>query len=356
MQRPWPSVAVKVPQVLDPAIDPRRAVLVCAFQAVLRTQGQQALVLREQRRHPPLLEDQHEVPVVLLAGVQHRAAGEQAVPGDHQAGLRERLLQLRRQPRERLELAVLFDLFGAPEIHRAGLFVLDALRGNRQHDAGGAEQLGLQHLVQIQRGFAVPLHQAMLAVPAVEAQHAGAVDRDHPTPQQAGGVEDLHAHQAFDHVHVEAGPGRDRDAAEEVIEGVVDGPGGLRGLGQAVEVVQDVGVAGLEIEVELAARAELEEVQGDAPPGQEAAVVLDGVGVAGVGELIEPVVEAGEEVADGQGQGGAEVYKRPRWRRRWGTWLLIRARVRSVISLRRRLRRRCSVIHWRTSASSSLGT
>jgi hypothetical protein len=48
--------------------------------------------------------------------------------------------------------------------------------------------------------------------------------------------------------------------AEEVVEGVVDRTGGLVGAGEAVEVVQDVGAKGVELEVELAAAAELAEV------------------------------------------------------------------------------------------------
>jgi len=108
---------------------------------------------------------------------------------------------------------------------------------------------------------------------------------------------------------------------EEVVKGVVNRPRRLLGLGQAVEVIQDVGVVRVQIEVELAAGAELKQIQSNPPPGQKAAVVLDGLLVACIGQAVQPGVEVREEVADGLRQAGAECYQRPCFRLRCGTWL-----------------------------------
>ena len=63
--------------------------------------------------------------------------------------------------------------------------------------------------------------------------------------------------------------------------------------------------------IELAAGAELQQVQGEAPPGQEARGVGAGLRDARVGEAVEPGVELGEEVADGLDQGAAGDQGRP---------------------------------------------
>jgi hypothetical protein len=88
-----------------------------------------------------------------------------------------------------------------------------------------------------------------------------------------------------------------------------------------------VGAAGVELEVELAAAAQLEQVQGQAPPGEEARRVGDGFGVAAVGQGLQLVVESGEEVTDGADEGLPEGQGRPFWRRRWVVWMRTRATV-----------------------------
>jgi len=113
--------------------------------------------------------------------------------------------------------------------------------------------------------------------------------------------------------------------ADEVVEGVVDGARVVVGLGQAVEVVQDVGAAGVEVEIELASAAELEEVQADTPPAQKAGLVSDRVLVPGIREPVEPLVKVGEEVAGGEGEGAAGDQGCPALRRRCVTWVRTRA-------------------------------
>ncbi len=85
----------------------------------------------------------------------------------------------------------------------------------------------------------------------------------------------------------------------------------LLGLGQTVEVGQHRGAAVAQVIIELTAGAQLEQVQGQPPPGQEACGVGASLRDARVGETVEPGVELGEEVADGLDEGPAGDYGRP---------------------------------------------
>jgi hypothetical protein len=110
--------------------------------------------------------------------------------------------------------------------------------------------------------------------------------------------------------------------ADEVIERVVDGPRPLLGLGQPVQVGQDLGASLAEVLIELATRAPLPQVQGPSPPGEEARGIGTGFRPARIREVIEPAVAWGEEVAGGLDQGPAGDQGRPALR----FWSRARAR------------------------------
>src|SRR5262249_51941492 len=110
------------------------------------------------------------------------------------------------------------------------------------------------------------------------------------------------------------------------------------------------------LEVELAAGAELEQVQAQAPPGQEAGGVEAGRLQPRIGQAVQPGVQLGEEVADGLGPGGAGDQARPAFSFSSRARARSRATVSWWISWRRALRRLCSASHERTSGSKSLGT
>ena len=116
-----------------------------------------------------------------------------------------------------------------PGASRVG--VVDELAVQRDHHARRPQQLGLQHLMQVQRLLAMPLHQAVRAVPPVEAEQAGGVEQQHRLAQQAGGVQGLHAQRALHHLVAQALPAGQRRMAEEVVERVVDRQRGLRRSG-----------------------------------------------------------------------------------------------------------------------------
>jgi hypothetical protein len=99
--------------------------------------------------------------------------------------------------------------------------------------------------------------------------------------------------------------------ADKMVQGVVDGQRRLLGLGQAVEVGQDRRATVTQVEIELAAGAELKEVQAQSPPGQKTRGVGAGLLETRVGEAVEPCVELGEEVSGGLDEGTASDQGRP---------------------------------------------
>src|SRR5262249_39180221 len=98
--------------------------------------------------------------------------------------------------------------------------------------------------------------------------------------------------------------------ADEVVERVVDRQSGLSGVGQAVEVGQDLRPVA-QLVIELASGAELEQVQSQAPPGEEAGGVGAGFLNTCVGQTLEPVVEVRETVTDGLDEGPSGAQGRP---------------------------------------------
>ena len=119
--------------------------------------------------------------------------------------------------------------------------------------------------------------------------------------------------------------------AQEVIQCVVDRPAVHPGAGQAVEVLQRAAVGG-QLGVQSPAAAQAEEEKGDAPPGHEARGVDDHRLESAIGQLVEPVVEVGEEVPDGACQQGGQLQGRPFLRLRAVVCVVTRARVNWLIS------------------------
>ena len=158
-----------------------------------------------------------------------------------------------------------------------GVGVLDELAAQRHDHARRPQQFGFQDVVEVQHLFAVALHQAVAAVPPVEADQPGGIEQQHRSAQQACGVQHLHAEQSLHALATPTLPAGQLHVADEVVEGVVNGQGSLLGLGQAVEVGQHLGAGVAQFEIELAAGAELEQIQVKPPPGEEACGVGTGV-------------------------------------------------------------------------------
>jgi hypothetical protein len=242
------------------------------------------------------IEGDDVLPVVVAAGLHHRAVGVDGVQQQAQWQLGVTLLQPPGRARERLQLAVLLG--------GVGVGVLDelAVQGDRQ--ALGRDQLGLQHVVVVQRLLPVLLFQAVGAVAAVEAQLPGAVEDGQEVAHQPAPVQRLHAHQAPDHLPPQRGQRRSGHAAQEVVEGVGVGHRLLLPAGQGVEVGQRLGA--VQLEPQPPPRAELEQEAHQAHPQQEPPAVGDAALVAAVLDLPQPLEQVGEEVGDGLGQGRAQ--------------------------------------------------
>jgi len=173
------------------------------------------------------------------------------------------------------------------------------------------QQLGPQDVVEVKGLPALALHQAVRAVPPVEADQAGGVDQQYRPAQQAGGAQGLHARQPPGHPRARPLPAGEFHVAREVVQGVMGGRRRLRGPGQAVEVGEHPGAAVAQAVVGLAARAQLEQVQRQPPPGEGAGGVGARPGEARVGGAVEPGVDVGEEMAGGLGPGAAGDQGRP---------------------------------------------
>ncbi len=89
--------------------------------------------------------------------------------------------------------------------------------------------------------------------------------------------------------------------SQEVIQGIVHRPRLLLGLGQAIEIAQHLCATGIEIEIQLSATAELEQIQTEPPPDEETFVVDDQGRETAIGNAIQPLIELRPEVADGCG-------------------------------------------------------
>ena len=114
---------------------------------------------------------------------------------------------------------------------------------------------------------------------------------------------------------------------QEMIKGVVYRPGLLLGLSESVEVVQDLGAAVIEIEIQLPSTAELKQIQANPPPNEESFVIDDQRQKPGIGHAIQPPIKLGPEVAEGCGERLAEAYDRPFRRFRSWAWLRTRSRL-----------------------------
>ena len=118
------AFAVEIVQVVDPAVMLAGAVGQRHGVAIFGDQFQQALEVFPERGRAAGLEGQHIGPVVLLADAQDRATRQKRVAADAQGGLRKSAFQLRGQPGQGLQFAVLLDLLVILECRRlAGVVV-----------------------------------------------------------------------------------------------------------------------------------------------------------------------------------------------------------------------------------------
>ena len=127
-----------------------------------------------------------------------------------------------------------------------------------------------------------------------------------------------------------------------MVEGFGDRQGVLLGARQMVEVMENGAFQVAQVVVGRTAAAQAQAEEEQPPPAKKAAVVVDHGFEAGVGQLVEPVGQLREEMADGFEKGASQGYDLPRLRRWAVTWVWISARDSWVSSCTSCLRRRCS--------------
>ena len=115
--------------------------------------------------------------------------------------------------------------------------------------------------------------------------------------------------------------------SQEVIQGVVYRTRLLLRLSQAVEIIEHLGAASIEIEIQLPTTAELKQVQTYSPPNKKSLIVDDQRQKAAIGHAIQPLIELWPEVAEGSRERLAEAYNRPFRRFRSSAWLRTKARL-----------------------------
>lgn len=187
---------------------------------------------------------------------------------------------------------------------RVRVGVLGERAADREGQAGGRDQLGLQDRVVVAFLPADGLFLAVWAVPLAEGQLARAVDDDQRVSEQPPIVQDLHAQQTLDHLSPQAVVGPAGHVPEKVLQrgGVRQGRVPL--ATQAVEVFQGLGA--VQLEPHLPAGTQLQDEDQQPHPGQELPGIEDAVLGAGIRHLAQPRAELGPEVPDGPAQGGPE--------------------------------------------------
>jgi hypothetical protein len=136
-------------------------------------------------------------------------------------------------------------------------------------------------------------------MPLFKGEIAGAIGRDNEGPVEAKSVENLVADELAHTLVAQLAQRRGADMTQEVIQGFVDGQRALLGFGQLVGIGQHAEFQVAELEIQVAAAAQFEAEEPQAPPEQEARFVGDHGLEASVGEIIRPAIQTGPEVVDG---------------------------------------------------------
>jgi len=159
-----------------------------------------------------------------------------------------------------------------------------------------------------------------------EAEVAGAIHGGNEVALETEIVQGFHADQPPRVLVAQLGEGGAADVSNKVIQGFGDRQGILLCARQVVEIVENGAfeVAQVVIGGTTAAQAQPKEEQ--PPKAEEAAVVLDHRRKAGVGQLVQPVGQFREEVAERFEKGPGQGYDLPRLRRWAVTWVWMSAR------------------------------
>ena len=191
----------------------------------------------------------------------------------------------------------------------------------------------------------VLLRQALGTMMMTEAQITGAVHGGDAITLEAEIVEGFHADEPLGVLTEQLGERGAADMPDKMIEGFGDREGLLVGARQVIKVVEDGAFEVPQVVVGRTAAAQAQPEEEQSPPAEKAAVILDHGLETGVRQLVQPVRQLREEVADGFEEGPGQGYDLPCLRRLALTWVWIRAKESWVSWRTSCLMRRCSWVH-----------
>jgi len=163
-----------------------------------------------------------------------------------------------------------------------------------------AQQFGFQHRMEIGEGAGrMFLRQALGAMTVAEAQITGAVNADDGVGLETEIIQGLHTQESLGVPTQEVRESPTAHMADEVVQGLGDGQGGLRGARQMIEIVEDGAFQIAQVIIGRASAAQPQAKEQQPPPVEKTPVVIDQRLVASVRQLVQPPGQFREEVADG---------------------------------------------------------
>ena len=120
----------------------------------------------------------------------------------------------------------------------------------------GIDQLSLQDGVQINGMGFTPMHQTVWAMLLGKAEKAGAIDHDGEATLETGVIEHFVADQPTHAVRAQLTNGSGPDMAQVMAQSLVNRQGGLLGVSQAIDVLEDPELEVPQFEVQLTAAAQ----------------------------------------------------------------------------------------------------
>jgi len=138
----------------------------------------------------------------------------------------------------------------------------------------------------------------MGAMPFLKEQVAGPIRGDNKLSVEAESVEHLVADELTHTLIAQLAQRWGADMTQKMIQGFMDRQRDLLGLGQLVDIGQHAQFQVAESEIQIAATAQFEAEEQQAPPKQEACFIGDHRLEATIRQFIGPKVQLGPEVAE----------------------------------------------------------
>jgi hypothetical protein len=287
---------IELARVMVNVVDPPELLLKLVFfvqQVVFVVEEfPERLILPSDAGQSALLEGEDVFPVVLLAKLGNRATPVEGVSQDADGQILEEGFELGSETIKGRQLAVL-DI-------RVGAGVLDEVGEHGESQAAGSDELDLKDKMVVGGLFGcfaigsldrIGLSQAVIAMALREAIGAGGVeDEEVPTAQKPTFLELSLTKEVPDELRRNGGEGLRRHLEQKVVECAGIGDPLLHGVGDAIEVLSELGC--VELVVDAASASELQDEHEHSHPKQVGDGIFDLAGLTAIGELLKEGVEA----------------------------------------------------------------